>query len=162
MNTNSARRAAGPTLAMRANAEFLADLPHFAFNARDGNMDRLYPPGGHLVCISIEDWPDEIVAGMRVIVDNWRGGRFEVLCREIEESNGWLYLVPRSHNPSVTERLRWRASGEPPEQEAGPDPSETSARPDGPEVVAVVVAYSLTEHYEDTKGEAAGARGGAS
>ncbi len=104
------------------------------------------PPGTLLVCVSLDHWPDDIAVEDHVIAHQWRGGRVEVICREVAQHDGWLYLVPSSSDPIFTEKIKWRAAAAPAGiSDAGasytpaPGLGEPGKPGDGLHVVAVVV-----------------------
>lgn len=75
--------------------------PRFRFGLRvvGDSMDVLYPEGTILECASVMGGAEPI-PGKRVIVmrENDRH-EFEATVKELVESDGHLWLVPRSHNP---------------------------------------------------------------
>lgn len=67
---------------------------------RGPSMDRVYPPGTVLICVSYLDLSREPRHGERVIVQRFRGEDVEATCKEIRrDADGIVRLWPLSNHP---------------------------------------------------------------
>lgn len=81
-------------------ADVLADLDHrFGLRVIGDSMNTIYPEGTILDCVSTFGHA-EVAPGKRVIVVRTNlDGETEATVKELQEQDGELWLVPRSHNP---------------------------------------------------------------
>lgn len=71
------------------------------------SMDRVYPPGTVLVCVSYLDLAREPRHGERVIVQRFRGGDVEATCKEYRrDADGVVRLWPLSAHPDFQAPVR--------------------------------------------------------
>jgi hypothetical protein len=74
---------------------------------RGPSMDRLYPPGTVLICVSYLDLGREPRHGERVIVQRFRGSEVEATCKEIRrDGDGVVRLWPLSTHPDHQAPIR--------------------------------------------------------
>ena len=136
------------------------DQERIVFRVHDHAMDNKYGPGSYLICIRA--CADDVLINDYVVVNNWRRGYAETLCRQVRESGGLLWLWPNSTDPELQEPLKWRpverlsASEDAAGFEAAPKmpatissssglADDTPPHADGIEIVAIVVGSYIPE-----------------
>jgi transcriptional regulator with XRE-family HTH domain len=87
----------------------LAGKRRFALEVRGPSMNRLYPPGTILDCVSTYDVASPLGSGQRVIVERVRAdGAREASCKEyVVDQEGRTWLWPRSDDPEHQQPLRY-------------------------------------------------------
>lgn len=135
----------------------LAALPHFGAIVRDVATDEVYRPGTVLVCVPLDAWPHPLEDGNMVLVEQWRHGFVELLCRELRDRDGFWWLWPRSSHPDFQTPTPWRAvaaaphaaDAQAPFAPAPAPPADPPAwgspKPDGMYVTAVVVSATTRQ-----------------
>lgn len=125
------------------------DLPSVPRHGREilsSDMDEVFPAGTILICCRLRDWPFEVLAGDRVVVERWSAGQVEVLCREVRDAEGVFWLFPRSSSPQHHAPIEWRrADALPALAEAGAAYDPDAPRPDGVYVTEIVLASHRRE-----------------
>lgn len=111
----------------------LATFPVFGATVCDPSVDEIYPVGSVLVCVPLTAWPRPLRPGQRVLVEDWRGGKVAVVCRELRIHDGAWWLWPRSSSPDWQAPQRWRDTAD-----TSPHPPLGTRKPDGLHVVAIV------------------------
>lgn len=74
---------------------------------RGPSMDRVYPPGTVLICVSYVDLAREPRHSERVIVQRFRGAEVEATCKELRrDADGVIRLWPLSSHPEHQAPIR--------------------------------------------------------
>lgn len=81
----------------------------FGLEVRGPSMNKVYPEGTILDCVSIHDLKRQPVSGQRVIVHRRRAdGLVEATCKEyVVDQDGRVWLWPRSDHPEHQQPLRF-------------------------------------------------------
>lgn len=107
-------------------------LPSFGLLVGGDSMDEVYPEGAVLRCVPIDEYPDPLTTGIRVIVERRRrSGEVEATVKEYVKDGHREWLMARSRNPAHRAPI-YLDSG---------DPEEVK-------VLAVVVGY----YKDETRG----------
>lgn len=104
-------------------------LPTFGLLVGGDSMDEVYPEGAILICVPIDNYPDNLKSGIRVIVQRTRrSGEVEATVKEYVEDGPRKWLMARSRNPIYRAPIYFE----------GPEAESV-------EVLAVVVGYFKDE-----------------